>query len=461
MQKEILEEVEQERLEEMEEWTPECTTTMNVLQERLFEPGYQSNQVGAEVLPSLPLADAEESKVFVARLSEAEVFMSRVSDAEVMSRARTAAAAMKLLPVVSLCLLTCSETTSADGNVVVEEGRDVILPCSLSTNVQSELFDWKKDGQKEVFLYDAGVHYNNGRSGQDEQFKGRVSHFQDELKLGNASIIIRNTKVADSGSYTCDFPRLQPRQTFHIQLVVDPVLKDRREENIAGAAPKPSVTTLYETKDWALLQCLVRGASPKPKVEWKDSDGNMVPAHEPQVSQRGGGAYDVTLQATVTKTDRFRCVVTQEEIHHQIYAETFVHINGATSEPCVTILNETNDGILLQCLVQGAFPKPKVEFQDSSGNMVHAHEPQVSQRGDGAYDVTLQAAVTKTDRFRCVVTQEEIHHQTEAKIYVPLPPPSNNGFPTGWVVGAVLITFVVTVVVVGGLALSCVRRSRR
>ncbi|XP_045898877.1 V-set domain-containing T-cell activation inhibitor 1-like [Micropterus dolomieu] len=106
--------------------------------------------------------------------------------------------------------------------VVVEEGSDAILPCSLSNkeNAESELFDWKKDGQKEVFFYDGGIHYNNGRIGQDEQFKGRVSHFQDELKYGNASIIIRNTKVTDRGDYTCIFPHLQPRQIFNIELLV-------------------------------------------------------------------------------------------------------------------------------------------------------------------------------------------------------------------------------------------------
>ena len=86
------------------------------------------------------------------------------------------------------------------------------------------LFDWRKngqkDGQKEVFLYDDGEHYNNGRQGQDEQFKGRVSHFQDQLMNGNASIKIQNTKMADSGSYSCDFPHLQPSQTFYIELVV-------------------------------------------------------------------------------------------------------------------------------------------------------------------------------------------------------------------------------------------------
>ncbi|XP_041818999.1 CD276 antigen-like isoform X2 [Chelmon rostratus] len=230
---------------------------------------------------------------------------------------------MELLSVACLCLLTWSGVTSADerGPVVVTEGSDAVLQCSLSTkqNIEKELFDWKKDFQKEVFLYDAGKHYNNGREGQDEQFKGRVSHFQDELKHGNASIIIRNTKVADSGNYTCDFPRLQPRQTFHIELVV-------------GAAQKPYVTTL-KTKDGMLLQCEVYGAFPKPTVEWKDSAGNIIPANELQVSERErGGGYDIILQATVTKTDTFRCVVTQQDIDHQIYAETYVALSPLSRE---------------------------------------------------------------------------------------------------------------------------------
>ncbi|KAM4588332.1 CD276 antigen homolog [Odontesthes bonariensis] len=140
---------------------------------------------------------------------------------------------MEFLPLMYLCLLTLAEISlgaesgPAVIKVTVEEGSDVVLPCVLSSkeNLVQMLFDWKKDGQKEVFLYDAGIHYNNGRSGQDEQFKGRISHFTEELRNGNASITIRNTKVADSGDYTCDFPRLQPkRQIFHIKLVVGRVL---------------------------------------------------------------------------------------------------------------------------------------------------------------------------------------------------------------------------------------------
>ncbi|XP_070708101.1 V-set domain-containing T-cell activation inhibitor 1-like [Pempheris klunzingeri] len=316
---------------------------------------------------------------------------------------------MQLLPVACLCLLSCSAVADGNGSevtrVVVKEDGDALLPCSLSTeqNIQSELFDWKKDGRN-VFLYDAADEYNSGRSGQDVQFKGRVFHFQDQLKHGNASIIIRNTRVEDSGDYTCAFPRLQGH-VFHIKLVV-------------GAAPKPSITTLEETNDREVLQCEVHGAFPKPTVEWKDSAGNILPAEDTQVSERGGRFY-ITVNTTVTKTGRYRCVATQETIHHQIYSETSVTINGASSKPNIVTLGSTDDGVSLQCLVEGASPKPLLQWKDSAGNILPAKEPQFTERG-GSYDVILQTTVTKTGWYRCVATQEEISHQIQTETYVPV-----------------------------------------
>ena len=103
----------------------------------------------------------------------------------------------------------------------MDEGSDATLPCSLRTkeDITNKKFEWKKDG-RQVFLYDAGDHSNNVSTGQDQQFIGRVSHFPDKLKSGDASITIRNTKLADSGNYTCEFPLLQQRQIFYIKLVV-------------------------------------------------------------------------------------------------------------------------------------------------------------------------------------------------------------------------------------------------
>eukprot|EP00064_Thunnus_orientalis_P025244 superscaffoldBa00012259_g25589 len=82
--------------------------------------------------------------------------------------------------------------------------------------------------------------------------------------------------------------------------------------------------------------------------------------------------------------------------------------------------NATEDGVTMTCEVQGAFPEPKVEWQDSDRNVLPADEPQVSERG-GRFYITLQTTVkqTKTNRFYCVAKQENISHMVDAEITVP------------------------------------------
>ncbi|CAI5686577.1 unnamed protein product [Oreochromis niloticus] len=229
---------------------------------------------------------------------------------------------MELLPLLflSFCFLTLSGLTFAAesgtpvARVTVKEDADAILPCSLGTSetIESMVFDWKKDG-KQVFTYNNGTHHNNDLEDQSVEFKGRVSHFPEELKNGNASIKITDTRLEDKGNYTCIFPNTQSGDIrFHIELAV-------------GAA-EPSVTNLDQTNDWALLKCVVKGASPKPTVEWWDSNSQTIPSEEPQVSKKGERFY-VTLKTNVTKTDRYHCVTTQKEIWHQAHTEINVRLN--------------------------------------------------------------------------------------------------------------------------------------
>uniref|UniRef100_A0A3B4F4D2 Ig-like domain-containing protein n=1 Tax=Pundamilia nyererei TaxID=303518 RepID=A0A3B4F4D2_9CICH len=109
-------------------------------------------------------------------------------------------------------------------NLTVREDDDVILPCSLDTNenIESMLFDWVKEvPRKEVFMYRNRSHYNNGLPGQDVEFKGRVSHYPEELKYGNASIRLKQTRLEDKGTYTCIFPEIKPSEKIsRIELVV-------------------------------------------------------------------------------------------------------------------------------------------------------------------------------------------------------------------------------------------------
>ena len=76
-----------------------------------------------------------------------------------------------------------------------------------------------------------------------------------------------------------------------------------------------------------VLRCGVLGASPKPKVEWKDSSGNILPVKDLKETE-SGGLYDIVLQAALTTTDTFRCVVTQNKISHQTEAQTYASVSG-------------------------------------------------------------------------------------------------------------------------------------
>ncbi|XP_039468518.1 V-set domain-containing T-cell activation inhibitor 1-like [Oreochromis aureus] len=203
-------------------------------------------------------------------------------------------------------------------SVIVKEGDDAILPCSLGTNenIESMLFDWKKEGTDHVFVYNPRI---NPPSNPGDKFKDRVLHFPGELEHGNASIKIITTQLEDNGTYSCFFPKRE--KTFHVELTVEPVLKDRTAENIKDAVPEPIVKIL---DDEGLLQCEVRDISPEITVEWWDKDNKTLPS---QISkeQIKNQPY-IIVKTTVTKSGNYSCVATQKRLNHQILTTTFVQL---------------------------------------------------------------------------------------------------------------------------------------
>ncbi|KAM9409648.1 uncharacterized protein KZ484_001819 [Pholidichthys leucotaenia] len=87
-----------------------------------------------------------------------------------------------------------------------------------------------------------------------------------------------------------------------------------------GAAVEPVVGIHKKTSDGVVLMWNVQCASQKPELQWKDDDGNVLPAEEPRVSLKGDGYY-VTRYTTVTKSGRYHCVATQEDIRHVVYKD--------------------------------------------------------------------------------------------------------------------------------------------
>ncbi|XP_055077747.1 butyrophilin-like protein 2 isoform X2 [Periophthalmus magnuspinnatus] len=247
---------------------------------------------------------------------------------------------MILLPL--FCLLCpgfgpASAQEIRPGVVTVSEGAHALLPCALGPG--QDKFDWRKDHgveKKEVFMYKRGSYYGHGLDGQSEQFRGRVLFFKDELRSGNASIKIQNTRLEDNGTYTCVLFKPNTNE----------VEKEITIRLNVGAVPRPSVQPIRIENTWWLLQCQVQG-HPKPEVEWRDSAGKplLLSTEDKHVtwSEDLSGRFFVELELNVTRSDEYTCVATQREIHHQINNTLLVRIQDIVDAVAVS---EGEDAIL-------------------------------------------------------------------------------------------------------------------
>lgn len=87
----------------------------------------------------------------------------------------------------------------------------MILPCSASRE-ENDVF-WRRDGQT---VYDI-INGEGNTHDQDTAFKGRVGAFPSEFANRNYSIILRDVKLSDSGSYSCKIPN---KNNVHVDLEV-------------------------------------------------------------------------------------------------------------------------------------------------------------------------------------------------------------------------------------------------
>ncbi|XP_029029177.1 coxsackievirus and adenovirus receptor homolog [Betta splendens] len=111
-----------------------------------------------------------------------------------------------MAPLVSVFLLCVCLTpafqgfASADETITVKPGETVTLPCEAPGNA-IKLTRWRKDN-KTFCLY----RYSNSQCEKDHllpSFKGRVDLKDPQMADGDASVVLYNVTVNDTGTYEC------------------------------------------------------------------------------------------------------------------------------------------------------------------------------------------------------------------------------------------------------------------
>ncbi|TWW61428.1 hypothetical protein D4764_04G0000740 [Takifugu flavidus] len=115
---------------------------------------------------------------------------------------------------------------------------------------------------------------------------------------------------------------------------------------------------------------------------------------------------------------------------------------GASPKPHIRKIGETISRELWECEVEGAHPRPAVQWQDSSGRVLPALETKSEER-DGRFYVTVRADVSRSGDYSCVVTQEEFCHQINSTTFVPIG--STTGVRDGVIGGLIVLLVLVAI----------------
>ncbi|KAK5848158.1 hypothetical protein PBY51_005798 [Eleginops maclovinus] len=102
-------------------------------------------------------------------------------------------------------------------------GGDVILPCNVQPQLSLEYFKvwwWRPDVPQDPESELRYVHLYPDEDRKMPSNVGRTEMFPEALRLGNASLRIRNLKPSDDGRYRCFIPELGIYTTMKLEVFV-------------------------------------------------------------------------------------------------------------------------------------------------------------------------------------------------------------------------------------------------
>ncbi|GCC24607.1 tapasin-related protein [Chiloscyllium punctatum] len=167
--------------------------------------------------------------------------------------------------------------------------QDLVLDCGYKIDHSTDFnIDWRyqhKGNKKKLFAY-------NGRHQRVEYIEKGVELFMDQIKQGNASLLLRNIGVKDEGSYLCSVyvPPLFGTHTIEVEIMESPIV-----------SVYPDSVSLIEGDEQKLVCDAGRYYPLDVEVKWLRQKGerHMLPVYMTNVifsphKQNMDGTYNVT-----------------------------------------------------------------------------------------------------------------------------------------------------------------------
>nr|XP_033798804.1 V-set domain-containing T-cell activation inhibitor 1 [Geotrypetes seraphini] len=196
--------------------------------------------------------------------------------------------------IIGLAISGNNSTMVSTSTSVARIGDDGVLYCSYVADIkQNNVIQWEKEGLSGLVLkYDKG---KEDKSNQNPIFNGRTQFFPNQVVIGNASLLLRNVKLSDAGTYKCSVTTSAGRGQATVDFRV-------------GAYSSVDVKNLTGN----MLQCEAESWYPKPSVKWFNmSSGEDLTEFSETSFEKG---FDpalavVSLLKNVTHNNLYSCVI--------------------------------------------------------------------------------------------------------------------------------------------------------
>ncbi|XP_069758790.1 CD276 antigen isoform X5 [Narcine bancroftii] len=204
--------------------------------------------------------------------------------------------------------------------VIARFGKDVTLNCSFTAEGNFSLADlsviWHlTETRSVVHTY---THQQDLQSDQVDSFVNRTALFLDELGKGNASLLLRQVKIEDEGSFTC-FVRTKDHNSAPIML------------QLAASYSRPNLHLEphkdLKPGDKVAIACHSSGGYPQATVRWLDGKGTDV-AENVTTSQVANedGLFDVhsLIRVVLEPNSTYSCLVRNDLLNEETLASATI-----------------------------------------------------------------------------------------------------------------------------------------
>ncbi|XP_060767169.1 CD276 antigen homolog [Neoarius graeffei] len=109
--------------------------------------------------------------------------------------------------LIQLLMDNATAQVGVTHKAVVGAGGTVILPCSTESTAEIGDVFWRYEENQVNKVVLNIIDGKENFQEQGQEYKGRVRAFSAEFAKGNFSIKLRDVKLPDSGTYTCNIPK--------------------------------------------------------------------------------------------------------------------------------------------------------------------------------------------------------------------------------------------------------------